>query len=45
MKGKFNLEAKFDKVNAGNCYISEMTLAELKFGIEKSENPEKNKRR
>ena len=44
MKGKFDLESKFDKVTADNCYISEITLAELKFGIEKSEKPEKNKR-
>jgi tRNA(fMet)-specific endonuclease VapC len=44
MKGKFNLGAKFDKADAANCYISEMTLAELKFGIEKSEKPEKNKK-
>ena len=42
MKGKFNLEAKFDKATAENCFISEMTLAELKFGVEKSEKPEKN---
>ncbi len=26
-----------------DCFISEITLAELKFGIEKSERPEKNK--
>jgi len=44
MKGKFSLEAKFDKVTADNCFISEMTLAELKFGVEKSEKPEKNKK-
>lgn len=44
MKGKFDLEAKFDNVTADNCFISEMTLAELKFGVEKSEKPEKNKR-
>lgn len=44
MKGKFDLEAKFDKVTADNCFISEMTLAELKFGVEKSEKPEKNKK-
>lgn len=42
MKGKFNLEAKFDKLTSDNCFISEMTLAELKFGVEKSEKPEKN---
>jgi tRNA(fMet)-specific endonuclease VapC len=44
MKGKFNLETKFDKVTIDNCFISEITLAELKFGIENSEKPEKNKR-
>jgi len=41
MKGKFNLEEKFDQA-AGNCFISEMTLAELKFGVENSEKSEKN---
>ncbi len=44
MKGKFDLEAKFDKATADNCFISEITLAELKFGVEKSEKPEKNKK-
>ena len=44
MKGKFDLEAKFDKILADNCFISEMTLAELKFGVEKSEKPEKNRK-
>jgi tRNA(fMet)-specific endonuclease VapC len=44
MKGKFDLESKFDKIAADNCFISEMTLAELKFGVEKSEKPEKNKK-
>lgn len=43
MKGKFDLETKFDKVTADNCFISEMKLAELKFGVENSEKPEKNK--
>ena len=44
MKGKFGLEVKFDKATSDNCYISEITLAELKFGVEKSEKPEKNKK-
>lgn len=44
MKGKFNLELKFDSVHPENRFISEMTLAELKFGIENSEKPEKNKK-
>jgi len=44
MKGKFELKAKFDKVTPDNCFISEITLAELKFGVENSEKPEKNKK-
>ncbi|MEJ7682679.1 MAG: PIN domain-containing protein [Segetibacter sp.] len=44
MKGKFELNKKFDKVSANNCFISEITLAELKFGVENSEKPEKNRK-
>jgi tRNA(fMet)-specific endonuclease VapC len=44
MKGNFDLETKFDKVTSENCFISEITLAELKFGVENSEKPEKNKK-
>jgi hypothetical protein len=33
MKGKFELETKFDNLTPENCFISEMTLAELKFGV------------
>jgi tRNA(fMet)-specific endonuclease VapC len=44
MKGKFSLEIKFDNVTEDNCFISEVTLAELKFGVEKSDKPEKNKK-
>jgi tRNA(fMet)-specific endonuclease VapC len=44
MKGRFNLALKFDNTTADNCFISEITLAELKFGVEKSEKPEKNKK-
>jgi len=44
MKGKFNLETRFDNATEDNCFISEMTLAELKFGVEKSENIEKNRK-
>lgn len=44
MKGKFDLQAKFDKIKADACFISEVTLAELKFGVENSERIEKNKK-
>lgn len=43
MKGKFNLNDKFDKIEQENIFISEITLAELKFGVENSEQPEKNR--
>lgn len=42
MKGLFDLQKKFDKVGNGNCFISEITLAELKFGVENSKAIEKN---
>lgn len=44
MKGKFNLVERFNKMTSENCFISEMTLAELKFGIANSDRPEKNKK-
>ncbi len=43
MKGKFNLKEKFDMVSSENIFISEITLAELKYGIENSIRPEKNR--
>jgi tRNA(fMet)-specific endonuclease VapC len=43
MKGKFNLDKKFETLSVDDCYISEITLAELKFGIAKSEQRERNK--
>ncbi|MFY8000300.1 MAG: type II toxin-antitoxin system VapC family toxin [Candidatus Kapaibacteriota bacterium] len=42
MKGKFNLDKKFETLSVDDCYISEITLAELKFGIAKSEQRERN---
>ena len=38
MKGKLDLETKFDNVLRENLFISEMTLAELKFGVENREH-------
>lgn len=40
----FDLEVKFDNVPPENLFISEMTLAELKFGVENSEQRERNKK-
>lgn len=45
MRGKNpNLENKFDNLTSEHCFISEITLAELKFGVEKSIAPDKNRK-
>ena len=44
MKGKYDLNQKLDKVSIDNCFISEITLAELKFGVQNSEKPDKNRK-
>ncbi len=41
-RGKFGLIDKLNKVGLENCAISEITLAELVFGAENSEDPKKN---
>jgi tRNA(fMet)-specific endonuclease VapC len=42
MKGLFDLSLKFSTAKQENCFISEITLAELKFGVENSDQPKKN---
>ncbi len=42
LKGLYNLESKIKEVGLENCFISEITIAELKYGIENSENKEEN---
>jgi tRNA(fMet)-specific endonuclease VapC len=44
IKGKFELKEKFEKSDPDNCFISEITLAELMFGVENSEKKEKNQK-
>ena len=44
MKGLHDLDKKFKKAGIQNCFISEITLAELKFGVENSKNPKKNQK-
>lgn len=44
LNGKFSLEAKIDKVGFENCVVSEITIAELKYGVEKSTHREKNRK-
>lgn len=41
-RGKFELLSKFEEVGIENCAISEITLAELVYGAEKSQDTAKN---
>lgn len=43
LKGLYDLDKKIEKADVANCFISEITIAELKFGAEASENHEKNR--
>lgn len=42
MKGLFGLDSKFESITPDSIYISEITLAELKFGVANSATPERN---
>ena len=44
MNGKFGLDIKLKTVNPEGIFISEITLAELKYGVHKSGQKEKNQR-
>ena len=43
-RGKYGVAERFENARAEKCAISEITVAELVFGAEKSNNPEKNHR-
>lgn len=42
MKGRFELNKKFEAAQSDALFISEITLAELKYGVAKSTSPERN---
>ncbi|MGB3776951.1 MAG: type II toxin-antitoxin system VapC family toxin [Tunicatimonas sp.] len=42
LQGKYGLEEKIKRVGLKNCYISEITIAELKYGAENSNNYQKH---
>lgn len=44
LKGRFQLDKKFESAGLEKCFISEITLAELKYGVENSERIEKNRK-
>ena len=41
---EYNIKEKIQKAGLENCLVSEITIAELKFGAENSQNKEKNKK-
>jgi tRNA(fMet)-specific endonuclease VapC len=43
-KGKYGVAEKIRSVGLEQCFISEITVAELKYGAEKSNNPEYHRR-
>jgi len=43
-RGKFGVNNKLNELGLDKCAISEISLAELVFGAENSDNPEKNQR-
>jgi len=44
IKGRYKLDEKFERVGSDALFVSEITLAELKFGVENSTTPAKNKK-
>jgi len=42
LRGKMNLDIIVKQIGLENCYISEITVAELRFGAENSDNPTKS---
>ena len=41
MRGKFEMNRKIALAGINNCYLSEITVAELYYGAENSDNPKK----
>ena len=42
LRGKLNLDEIIREKGISNCFISELTVFELKFGAENSDNPKKS---
>ena len=39
-KGRYKIDEKIEEVGSDNCFISEISLAELLYGAEKSNRPD-----
>jgi tRNA(fMet)-specific endonuclease VapC len=44
LKGQYELDVKIEEAGLENCYLSEITVAELKFGAENSTRKEENRK-
>ena len=44
LNGKYNLKVKIEEIGIENCFVSEITIAELKYGVEKSIFKDKNRK-
>jgi tRNA(fMet)-specific endonuclease VapC len=44
IKGRYELAEKFSKIKREHRFISEISLAELKYGVQNSESVNRNKR-
>lgn len=44
LKGQFGLHDKINEIGEENCFLSEITIAELKFGVENSVQKGKNRK-
>lgn len=42
MKGKYQLDKKFKMAGVEHCFVSEITVAELMYGVENSDRRKKN---
>ncbi len=42
LRGKYDIDRTIEIVGIENCFVSEITIAELKFGAENSNNPVEN---
>ncbi len=44
LKGKYGLNDKIQEIGLENCLLSEITIAELKYGVENSIQKERNRK-
>lgn len=43
LHGKYKIDKKIEEVGKDNCFASEITIAELKFGAANSDDPDKHR--